>query len=454
MFRSIRFKLTGFIFALLCLTTVAFSLAAIKIMNQTILNEIIKRAETLSKSSSASVAYSLISGDSLGIDHIVFKGKNSNSDIEYMAVADKNMKILAHSDIRRRGEIQPEMEGRVIKKNGDGTTVREISFSSEKIFEICTPVVFKGKSLGVILVGVNQSVLLEAQKATQKKIFWLFVITFLMAVTGTFVLSVFITRPIKELASGVEELKQAKQVRPLRVYSGDELGKLTESFNRMSETIIGQQGELQRYTQELENAYVSIVQALAVAIEARDPYTLGHSARVAAYSVMIGEKIGLKKKELGELEVASLFHDVGKLRISDSILRKKHPLDPSEINAIRHHPEDGAEILRKVRSLQQYIDPVRHHHEQYDGGGYPHGLQGERIPLYSAIIAIADTYDAMTSTRPYRKALSKSEALHELRKGSGKQFNPSLVEAFLRVMEEREDHQPPPLESYLEKVRQ
>lgn len=455
MFQSIRFKLTGFFLLLLCLTTLAYSLATIKILNQTILSEIIKRAETLNKSSAASVAYSLISGDSLGIDHIVFKGKSSGNDIEFVAVVDRNFKILAHSDIRRRGEILQESEGRIIKKNGDGTTVREISLPTGKIFEINAPVLFKGKPLGAIIVGVNQTVLLEAQKKAQKQIFWVLVVTFLVAITGILSFSVIITRPIKELASGVDDLKQSKQVKPLKVFSKDELGKLTEGFNRMSQTISDQQEEMQRYTKELEDAYVSIVQVLAVAIEARDAYTLGHSARVAAYSLRIGQEIGLKKRELEELEVASLFHDVGKLRTSDSILRKKQPLDLSEIRVIRHHPEDGAEILRKVKSLQKYVDPVRHHHEHYDGGGYPDGLQGDSIPLYSSIIAIADTFDAMTSTRPYRRAISKAEALRELKKGEGKQFHPILLKAFLKVMEESEENGenwPQPLESYMGKV--
>jgi putative nucleotidyltransferase with HDIG domain len=452
MFRSIRLKLSGFIFVLLGLTTFAFSLATLKVMNQIVCNEIIKRAETLSKSTAAAAAYSLISSDSLGMDHIVFEGKNSNSDIEYMAIVDEKMKIIAHSDIRKRGEVLKDDEGRLIKKNEDGTIVKQIPFSSNRIFEIYAPILFKDRLIGAVYVGVNQSVLLKAQQTTRRQIFWLFVITFLLAMIGVFVLSVFITRPIKELASGVDELKQGKRARPLRIYSTDELGRLTESFNRMSQTITEQQGELRRYTQELEEAYVSIVRVLAVAIDARDPYTLGHSSRVASYSLRIGEEIGLKKEELEELEVASLFHDVGKLKTPDSILMKKQPLDPWEIKAIKHHPEDGAEMLGKVKSLQKYVLPVRHHHEHYDGRGYPDGLKGDRIPLHSAIIAIADTFDAMTSTRPYRRAMSKAEALLELKKGARKQFHPDLVEAFLRVMEQRGDRWLQPVELYLAKV--
>src|SRR5512139_3100995 len=133
MFRSIRFKLTLFVILLLIFTTFAFSVVSVKIQNKTILDEIIKRAETSSKSAAAVAAYNLASGDSLGMDHIVFKGKSSNSDVEYMAIVDKKMKILAHSDIKKRGEILKKPEGRTLKKDGDGTIVREISLSSGKI---------------------------------------------------------------------------------------------------------------------------------------------------------------------------------------------------------------------------------------------------------------------------------------------------------------------------------
>lgn len=435
MFQSIRLKLTVFVILLLIFTTFAFSIVTVKTLNQTILDEIIKRAETLSKTSASAAAYSLISNDSLGIDHIVFKGKSSNSDVEYMAIVDKKMRILGHSDIQKRGGILKGAEGNLFKKNGDGTIVKEISLSSGRSFEIFTPIVFKDKVLGTVIVGVNQSVLLEAQRLARHRIFVMLTVILVVGLIGILGLCFFITRPIKELCVGVEELKEGKRTRPLRIYSKDELGKLTESFNNMSELITDQKKEIFKYTQELEEAYISILRVLAMAIDARDSYTLGHSARVALHSLIIGEEIGLKENELEELEIASLFHDVGKLKTPDAILFKSRSLDSTEYDVIRHHPEDGAEILNKVKPLQKYVEPVKHHHEYYNGKGYPDGLDGDGIPLYAAIISIADTYDAMTSTRPYRKALSKEEACKELEKGAGKQFHPDLVKAFLRAME-------------------
>ena len=252
MFRSIRLKLTVFVILLLIFTTFAFSIVTVKILNKTILNEIMKRAETSGKSAAAVAAYSLVSGDSLGMDHIVFKGKSSNDDVEYMAIVDKKMRILAHSDIKKRGEVLKEAEGRTLKNNGDGTVVREIPFSKDKIFEIYTPILFKGKLLGGVLVGVNKSVLLNAQSFARKRIFWVCAPILLVALIGVIGISILITRSIQELASGVEELEQGRWGRSLRVYSRDELGKLTESFNKMSRTIMEQQEEVSKYTRQLQ----------------------------------------------------------------------------------------------------------------------------------------------------------------------------------------------------------
>lgn len=252
MFRSIRLKLIVFVVLLLIFTTFAFSIVTVKIQNKTILNEIIKRAETSCKSSAAVAAYSLVSGDLLGLDHIVFEGKSSNDDVEYTAIIDKEMRILAHSDIKKRGEILKEAEGVTLKKNADGTVVREISFSKNKIFEIYSPIRFKGKSLGGVLVGVNQSVLLKAQRFARERILWLCACILLVAVIGVIGISVLITRSVRELALGVRELEQGKWGRLLRIYSRDELGKLTESFNKMSRTIMEQQDEVSKYTRQLQ----------------------------------------------------------------------------------------------------------------------------------------------------------------------------------------------------------
>jgi putative nucleotidyltransferase with HDIG domain len=260
----------------------------------------------------------------------------------------------------------------------------------------------------------------------------------LIVVFGIFassLLASFLIKPIKELSAGVEELKYGTTKSPLRIYSQDELGKLTTNFNEMAALIADQQGKLTEYARDLEEAYVSMVRVVAAAIDARDSYTHGHSARVAQLSLLIGKQLGLSKEDLRDLEVACLFHDVGKIKTPDSILLKPAKLNEAEYKEMMQHAVDGASILSWAPSLAKYIPSTRHHHEWYNGKGYPEGLVGEDIPLFAAIIGVVDAYDAMTSDRPYRKALFKDEALRRISQMSGIQFRPDLAAIFIELME-------------------
>jgi len=431
---TLRFKIALFIVILLLVTASLFSLITAQTMNRHILDEVIKRAESLCKSTAALAPYSILSSDLLGIDNIVSKLKEANTDVEYVAVTNAEMKILAHTDIARRGEPFIPSPRNTFKESQDGTRVYEVQLATGTLLEIVSPILFDGKQIGNVIIGINQSVLFHARAETRRKILAGFGITMLLGIGCIIVLSSVITRPIKELARGVEELKQGRQAE-LRIYSHDELGKLTTSFNQMTELTTKQQARLGAYATELEEAYVSTVKVLSAAIDARDPYTLGHSTRVAALTRNIGAAIGLSHQELEDLEIASLFHDVGKLKTPDSVLLKDGPLDPQEHREISNHSESGAAILSRARSLQKYIPAVRHHHEWFSGEGYPDGLRGDDIPLHAAIIAVADAFDAMTSARPYKNALSNEEALQELALFAGRQFNPRLVEVLHQVIE-------------------
>ncbi|HWR73772.1 MAG TPA: HD-GYP domain-containing protein [Nitrospirota bacterium] len=432
---TLRSKIALFIIILLFITASLFSLVTIQTMNRRIMDEVVKRAESLGRSTAALAPYSILSEDLLGADNIVSKIKDANPDVEYAAVTDTNRKILVHTDVTKRGETFEPATGKMVRVNGDGTLVYEVKRRSSGFFEILTPVLFKEKQIGNVFIGVNKSVLLSAQSETRTRIIIGIAVTLILGAGCIIVLSSFVTRPIRELSTGVDELKKGRRARSLKVYSHDELGKLTRSFNEMSELITSQQAKLGKYARELEEAYISIVKVLAAAIDARDPYTLGHSTRVAALSLQLGEAIGLSPKELEDLEIACLFHDVGKIKTSDLVLLKDGSLDTTELREIASHCEDGENILSRAPSLHKYIPAVRHHHEWFNGRGYPDGLSGEKIPLQAAIISVADAFDAMTSIRPYRNPLSKEAALNELVRYSGQQFNPSLVEVFLRVME-------------------
>ena len=190
-----------------------------------------------------------------------------------------------------------------------------------------------------------------------------------------------------------------------------------------------------RLFSSLEEIYIEVITALASAIDARDAYTHGHSQRVTEYAVAIAEEMGLSPAEVDVVRNASILHDVGKIGIKERILKKPGRLTEEERREMEYHPFIGTRILQSVKLLEPVMPLVYHHHEWYDGNGYPDGLRGEKIPLGARIISVADAFESMTSDRPYRKALPLEEALAELRHGSGRQFDPLVVQAFMRLVE-------------------
>jgi len=180
---------------------------------------------------------------------------------------------------------------------------------------------------------------------------------------------------------------------------------------------------------------LSIIYALAATVDAKDHYTYGHSRKVSDYSVAIAEALDLPQDRIATIRAASLLHDIGKVGIPDSILSKEGPLTDEEWEPVKIHPKLGVEILRHIIDLVNCLPAILHHHEHYDGKGYPSGLKGDSIPLEGRILAIADAYDAMTSPRPYREQLSSQSALEELRRCAGTQFDPELVELFCTLIE-------------------
>lgn len=186
---------------------------------------------------------------------------------------------------------------------------------------------------------------------------------------------------------------------------------------------------------EIRRSFYETVEALVESIEKKDRYTGGHTKRVVYYSEEIASAMGLSHEEIEEVRLAAVLHDVGKIGIEDKILKKTAPLDSGEWPVMRTHPELGYQILKKVSGLRNVTDGMRFHHERFDGLGYPLGLKGESIPLMARIIAVADSYDALVSTRPYRKGIHPSEALEEIRAHAGTQFCPRVVQAFLKAFD-------------------
>lgn len=190
-----------------------------------------------------------------------------------------------------------------------------------------------------------------------------------------------------------------------------------------------------RLYEDLETAYVETILALSNAMDARDAYTADHSERLAEWSVATAEELGCSTDETTALRWAALLHDIGKIGVPDRILQKPGPLTEEERAVVERHPEIGAEIVAPVQKLSHVAPLIRAHQEWWDGNGYPDGLRGEEIPLGARILAVVDAYGAITDERPYKEACSPAEALAELKRCAGSQFDPQVVEAFLRVLE-------------------
>jgi putative nucleotidyltransferase with HDIG domain len=228
-----------------------------------------------------------------------------------------------------------------------------------------------------------------------------------------------------------EEIKRLNQV------TREQNLKLQDMNRNLEQKVRDRTKQLAEKHQELRVAYIQTIRALAEAVDAKDPHTYGHSERVGVYASKMARELGLPKELIERVYIAGLLHDVGKIGVRDAVITKPDRLTPEEYAEITEHPEIGARILQPVAFLSDLIDCVRHHHEWYDGGdrGYPARLRGDRIPLPSRIILVADTVEAMSSDRPYRKGLPLDVVMQELRKYSGSQFDPNCVDACLRLID-------------------
>ncbi len=177
-----------------------------------------------------------------------------------------------------------------------------------------------------------------------------------------------------------------------------------------------------------------VISSLALAVEARDPYTEGHCERMSDFSFRLAREIGLPEEEQGVIKSAGILHDIGKIGVPDAILLKPGPLTTEEFAIMKEHPVTGERICRPLRTARLLLPMIRHHHERMDGLGYPDGLRGEEIPIGARIITVADVYDALTSTRPYRPEIPRKKAIQMLREEAGRQLDPLLVEAFIEII--------------------
>jgi HD-GYP domain-containing protein (c-di-GMP phosphodiesterase class II) len=257
---------------------------------------------------------------------------------------------------------------------------------------------------------------------------FVFVVMFAALILG-YLFAVGISTPIRALAQSTRAISRGEFHERTPVRGAAEISELAETFNKMA-------GDIEQYIERLKKAaaenrelFIGSIRMLAAAIDEKDPYTRGHSGRVAKYSVTIGQELGLSTQDLDCLRISALLHDVGKIGVDDRVLKKPGSLTPEEFELMKQHPTKGANIMRPVAQLKEMLPGIELHHEHVNGGGYPYGLHGDQIPLMARIIAVADTLDAITTNRPYQSAMELDYALDRIRHLTGSRFDGTVVDA-------------------------
>ncbi len=433
---GIWLKLSGFLLPLAFLLIVAVTWTVSAITDSALRKDLLQRGAAISRIVALSAGYSLLANDQLGLDRLVSETRESAADIDFVAIRDTTDKVVAHDRIGERGKpYEPSARMAPLAKFGD-THADEVVRGGRTLIEFNTPIQFAGKLVGTATLALTTESLAVAHRSIHRSIIMYAAIILGLAFIGTLLLARVITTRVKRLHEGVLSLALEEGFRPIPEDSSDELGDLTRNFNWMAQQILAQKEDLQAHAHKLEEAYVSMVRVIAASLDARDPYTLGHSTRVAKLSCELGKRLGMDQETLFDLERAAIFHDLGKIQTPDDVLLKGERLSEKEEEQMRNHPTDGTDILRMAPFLHQYIPVVRAHHEWYDGNGYPDGKKGDEIPLHAQVIALADAFDAMTTDRPYRQALDTEEALEEILRFRGTQFSPRLADAFAEMVRE------------------
>jgi HD-GYP domain-containing protein (c-di-GMP phosphodiesterase class II) len=377
-----------------------------------VLQETVKRGALLAKSLAISAREPLLERDRLTLGSVV-QAIRREPDVASAWITDHTGEVVIASDVETPGL---QMQGRAIVP-AQGQSDR-IAFTE--------PIVYGARAIGSAHIGLGLAHVNQAVAATKRRVVGTMLVALLIGMGGTFLLTRVFVRPVESLVAATREAATGNLRVNVKILRRDEIGMLTAAFNQMIADLRGASEEIQR-------GYLDTTRALAAAIEAKDIYTRGHCQRVSAYAVAIGTRLALPEPTMRDLELAAILHDIGKIGIDDAILTKPGRLSFDEMRLMHQHPVIGVRILQSVSILRHIAPHIVHHHEHYDGKGYPHGAKGEEISLIGRILALVDAYDSMTSHRPYRAALSEEESLRRLRAKSGTQFDPQLVPVFLAL---------------------
>jgi HD-GYP domain-containing protein (c-di-GMP phosphodiesterase class II) len=293
----------------------------------------------------------------------------------------------------------------------------------------------KNSRLGVIAIQ-DESAALASVSDMRRQTLWISMVAGVLTVLCGFFFAKKLTHPVQELAVAAHRIASGDFSQRINVRSRTELGHLGDSFNLMTDHLESYIKDLQQSAAENRELFLGTVKGLAAAIDGKDPYTRGHSERVSRISVAIAQRLGLAEDECEKIRISALLHDVGKIAIDDNILKKPSALTDDEFVIMKQHPQKGYKIMSQIRAMKEFLPGMYMHHEMVNGQGYPQGLKGEDIPLMAKVVAVADTFDAMTTDRPYQQAMKFEDAVARIESFTNTRYDATVVAAFVAACED------------------
>lgn len=420
-FKTIKFRLTAFFCVVTIILAVLAGWAIFNYQKNSLVHQLKTRAATLVESLAINARAPLLAEDLMQLSVLVAT-ECKRTEVLWAAIVDHDGMALMHSEINEIGknlaaEYNLNKWVPIFRKN--------------KILEV-KPIVMDEKKIGNALLSVDAAPIFKRIKELRLALGAVFLFsTILVCVLFIHIIG-HSFKPLDTLSHAAMQVGKGDLCVRIQEAGGEELCNLARAFNRMTEN-------LDQANRRIQEGYLQAVMALAAAVEAKDPYTRGHCDRVGYYAEKTARQMGLNESTVMQLLLAGQLHDIGKIGVGKEILCKTSCLTPKEITKMVQHPQIAWKILEPAVFLSEAREAILSHHERYDGKGYPRGLSGDEICLSGRILAVADSYDAMTSDRPYRRRFEKDKALNILEEEKGKQFDPEIVDAFLAAQKHFED---------------
>src|SRR5437868_10470464 len=367
-----------------------------------------------------------------------------NAGLPVVFVVDQNGRAVAHPEASVAFSEKPMTDLKVVQdwlESGAQVQSALAPFTAtrdnhvvEMLGSYATAELDKNSRLGVIAIQDEAAALASVSDMRWQTLWISFIASLLTILIGIFFARK-LTHPVQDLASGAHRIASGDFSKRIEVTSRTELGDLGNSFNIMTDQIERFIGDLQRSAQENRELFLGTVKGLAAAIDGKDPYTRGHSERVARFSVAIAQGMDLSDDEVEKIRISAILHDVGKIGIDDNILKKPAALTDDEFEVMKQHPQKGYKIMSQIPAMKEFLPGMYMHHEMINGQGYPQGLKGDEIPLQARIVSVADTFDAMTTDRPYQRAMKFEDALARIKSFVGTRYDERVVASLMAACE-------------------